>query len=175
MTKDLMDAIRERRSIRKFKPDPVPDATVGRLLEAATLAPSAGNLQPWFFFVIKNPQTRQQLSQAADNQDFVAQAPVDIVVCADLSRTASRYGERGMNLYCLQDTSAAIMSLMLAAVGYGLGTCWVGDFNEDEVARVTGVEPERLRPVAIIPLGYPDLDPRPRPRRVMDEVVRVIN
>lgn len=173
MTKDVIDCIKERRSIRRFKPDPVPEATIGRLLEAACAAPSAGNVQPWFFYCIYKDDLKQALARAALGQKFVAQAPVVIVVCADPERAATAYGERGRNLYCLQDTAAAVTNLMLAATGYGLGTCWVGAFSEAEVSRVLSLPPN-LRPVAIIPVGYPDQTPAPRSRRSLEEVVRVM-
>ncbi|MBE3575702.1 MAG: nitroreductase family protein [Firmicutes bacterium] len=175
MTKDLMDALRERRSIRRFKPDPVPDRTLGRLLEAATLAPSAGNAQDWFFYVVKNAHLRQELARAAGGQGFLAEAPVVVVVCADLSRAEASYGARGRLLYCLQDTAAATLNLMLAAVAFGLGTCWVGAFDEGEVARIVGAAPGRLRPVVLVPVGYPDEIPGPRGRRALEEVTRVLD
>ncbi|MDI3281532.1 MAG: nitroreductase family protein, partial [Bacillota bacterium] len=148
MTKDVLDAIRERRSIRRFKPSPIPDATLGRLVEAAALAPSAGNLQPWHFCVVKDEAVRRSLARAAGGQSFIAAAPVALVVCADPLRSASRYGRRGAELYCLQDTAAAVQNLLLAATAFGLGSCWVGAFDEELVARALGL-PEHLRPVAI--------------------------
>ncbi|HHW39944.1 MAG TPA: nitroreductase family protein [Syntrophomonadaceae bacterium] len=173
MTKDVIDAIKERTSIRRFKPDPVPQATIGRLLDAARLAPSAGNMQPWFFVVVMNEDLRRQLAKAA-RQPFIAEAPVCIVVCAEPERSASRYGRRGRELYCIQDTAAAIENILLAATGYGLGACWVGAFDEEEAARILELEPG-LRPVALIPIGYPDQERKAVPRRPLDEVVRVIN
>ncbi len=174
MTKDLFDAIRERRSIRHFENREVPDATVNRLLEAAIMAPSAGNLQPWSFFVVKDPEKRRGLSRAAYDQAFVAAAPVVIVVCAEPARSAERYGERGADLYCIQDTAAAVQNMLLAAVALGLGTCWVGAFDEAQAAEVLGLDAARTRPVAMVPVGYPSRTPRPRPRRPLEEVVRVI-
>lgn len=172
MTKDVIDAIKERTSVRKFKPDPVPEATIGRLLEVARLAPSAGNIQPWFFVVVINENLRRQLSKAA-GQFFLAEAPVCIVVCAEPNRSASRYGRRGKELYCIQDTAAAIENILLAATSYGLGACWVGAFDEEAAAGILELKPD-LRPVAIIPIGYPDQDKKPVSRRSLDEVVRII-
>lgn len=174
MTKDVMDAIRERRSVRRFEPRPVPEATIGRLIESAVLAPSGGNQQPWHFFVVYNEARRRQLAEAALGQDFVARAPVTIVVCAEPGRSADRYGQRGASLYCIQDTAAAVQNIMLAATAFGLGTCWVGAFEEDAARAVLDL-PDRLRPVAMIPVGYPAEHPSFRPRRPLDEVVTVIN
>lgn len=174
VTKDVIDAIKERTSVRRFKPDPVPEATIGRLLDAARLAPSAGNVQPWFFVVVMNEDLRQQLARNAARQPFLAEAPVCIVVCAEPERSASRYGQRGRELYCIQDTAASIENILLAATGYGLGACWVGAFDEEEAARILELEPD-LKPVALIPIGYPDQEKRPVPRRPLDEVVRIIS
>jgi len=173
VTKDVIDAIKERMSVRRFKPDPVPEVTIGRLLDAARLAPSAGNMQPWFFVVVIKEDLRRQLAKAA-GQSFLAEAPVCIVVCADPERSASRYGQRGRELYCIQDTAAAIENILLAATGYGLGTCWVGAFDEEAAAGILELE-QNLRPVALIPIGYPDQGKRPVPRRPLDEVVMVLD
>lgn len=175
MTKDVMDAIRERRSIRRFQSRPVPDATLGRLLESAVLAPTAGNVQAWHFYVVKDDERRQALAAAAHHQLFVAQAPVAIVVCADLPRIANRYGERGTGLYVFQDTAAAVQNLLLTATAFGLGTCWVGSFDDEAVAEVVGAKRGVLRPVAVIPVGYPAEEPAQRPRRPVDEVVTVLD
>ncbi|HBT20085.1 MAG TPA: nitroreductase family protein [Peptococcaceae bacterium] len=157
MTNDVFEVIRERRSIRAFKPQNIPDEIVAKLLEAACRAPSAGNLQPWKFYVVKNEEIKKKLSAAAFNQSFVAQAPVVIVVCALPEESASRYGERGRSLYCIQDTAAAVQNLLLAAWALGIGSCWVGAFDEQMAASVLGLS-KKERPVAIISLGYPRKD-----------------
>lgn len=174
MTKDVIDAIKGRKSIRKFKSEPIPEATIGRLLEAAVAAPSAGNRQPWHFYVVLSQKAREGLAKAAYDQHFVAQAPCCIVVCAEPQVSAERYGRRGSDLYCIQDTAAAVQNIMLAAYGYGLGTCWVGAFDERATAAVLGVDAAARRPVAIIPVGYPDMDPTPRPRKAVEDVTTII-
>ncbi len=166
----LAEAIARRRSIRQFKPTAVPEEHLEAMLEAAVLAPSAGNRQPWRFLVIRNPELRQRLAAAAHGQKFVAAAPVALVVCADLPRTESRYGQRGRELYALQDTAAAIQNLLLTAVAYGYGTCWVGAFDEEQAAAVLELPPS-LRPVAIIPIGVPAASPRAPGRLPLEEVV----
>lgn len=172
MTKDVIECIKERRSIRRLTGE-VNDATIGRLLEAATLAPSAGNRQPWFFYVVKNREVKEQLVQAAYGQGFLLEAPVVIVVCADPEESAARYGDRGRDLYCLQDTAAAIENLLLAATAYGLGATWVGAFSEERVVMALDM-PEGYRPVALIPVGIPAEEPKPRPRKNLDDLVEVI-
>lgn len=172
MTKDLIDAIKERRSVRKFETTPIPDATIGRLLESAHLAPSAGNLEPWKFVLVKNEDLRKQVATAAYHQDFIGEAPVCIVVCADPERSAARYGDRGAELYCIQDTAAATQNILLTATAYGLGSCWVGAFDEEGIRSSLNLD-QGLRPVAVIPIGYPAEDTENTPRRSVDEVTLI--
>lgn len=176
MMKSVTEAIRERRSVRRFAAEDVSDATLSKLLEAACLAPSAGNRQPWFFYVVKAPQVREDLAKAAFGQSFLKEAPVDIVVCAEPERSAARYGERGALLYCLQDTAAAVQNILLMADGLGLSTCWVGAFDEKAVSQILEI-PLGRRPVAIVPVGYSSLvaPPKPPARRALDEVVKIVD
>jgi len=149
---DVWAAINERHSVRAFQATDVGPDTVAKLLEAAIRAPSAGNRQPWHFIVVRRQEAKQGLAHAAGGQDFVAEAPVVIVICAEPERSASRYGLRGKELYCLQDTAAATAHILLAATALGLGTCWVGAFDEKAAAQALGL-PARLRPVAMVPVG----------------------
>lgn len=153
MTKDIFDCMRESHSVRSFKDQEILDATLTRILEAGTWAPSAGNLQPWFFYVVKKQSVKRQLADACDDQPQVAQAPVIIVVMADPARSNERYKERGAQLYCLQDTAAAAQNMLLAAEGLGINTCWVGAFDEIKVQRILEAAPH-LRAVAILCFGY---------------------
>ncbi len=173
MTKDVIAAILERRSIRKFKNDPVPRATVGRLIDAARWAPSAGNVQPWQFYVIYNEHKKTELAAAAFGQVFVREAPVVIVVCIRPEMSGARYRERGRNLYAIQDSAAAVQNILLAACGYGLGTCWVGAFDETLVIDALEL-PGGVWPVALIPVGYAAEDNRPPSRRPVEEIVSII-
>ncbi len=152
---DFWEVIERRHSLRDFDSsrDVAPE-DMEKILRAAIRAPSAGNLQPWFFVVVREEKKKEALARTALDQRFIARAPVVVVVCADPARSAMRYGRRGTNLYCLQDTAAATENLLLAAVALGLGGCWVGAFHEEEAARALDLPPH-LRPVAIVPLGYP--------------------
>jgi nitroreductase len=156
--------------VRKYAGDPVTDDEVRALLEAAIAAPSAGNAQPWRFIIVRDQDLRERLVQAAYGQEFLAQAPVVIVVCADLVRARRAYGDRGENLYCLQDTAAAIQNVLLSATAHGLGTCWVGAFDERAVSELLHLA-SGLRPVALIPVGRPREAPSARARRPLSEVV----
>jgi nitroreductase len=150
--------VRKRRSIRLYQPRPVEEEKIERLLRVAILAPSAGNLQSWEFIVVRDRTTRRRLADAAVYQDFVGQAPVVIVTCANTRRSASKYGSRGANFYCLLDAALASMLILLTAAEEGLGCCYVGAFNDSEVARILGL-PGYVRPVGLIPVGYPAEEP----------------
>lgn len=168
----MFEAIKGRRSIRAYRSDPVREEDLRKILEAAIRAPSAGNLQPWVFIVVKDPSIKRELCLAALGQSFIEEAPVVIVVCADTSRTGLYYGSRGVNLYCIQDTAAAIQNMLLAAYALGYGTCWVGAFHENQVSKTLDL-PRDIRPVAIITLGLPAESPPLRPRRPLEEVVHL--
>jgi nitroreductase len=174
LTMDLFAAIRERRSIRAFKREAVPRATVTRLLEAAAAAPTAGNVQPWKFFVVEDSAVIRELATAALNQTWMAEAPVVIVVCADLARAGKTYGERGRTLYALQDTAAATQNILLGATALGLGCCWVGAFNERMVASILDLTEHSLRPVAMIPLGHAAKEAKEPSRRPVEDIISII-
>ena len=167
---DVFHAIKNRRSIRSYDEQPVTEAQIRTLLEAASFAPSAGNIQPWEFVVVKDPGIKAQLAAAALDQAFIAEAPVVIVVCANETRSQQGYGSRGVTLYCIQDTAAATQNLLLAACALGLGTCWVGAFQEPAASSALNLPPH-VRPVGIIPVGIPAENRPPRRRRPMDDIV----
>ena len=150
---DFQQLAAARRSIRNFSDAPVSDALVTQLLEAAHWAPSAGNLQPWRFYVIKNKQVQGEICDRCYPASWLKKAPLLIVVAADQNKSSWRYHERGAELYCLQDTAAAIQNLLLGAQSLGLGSCWVGAFSEEACAQILHLEKD-VRPVAILPIGY---------------------
>ncbi len=160
---DVLKAVKERRSIRNFQKKDIPDDAVDKLIEAIIWAPSAGNLQSRKFYFIKDEELKQKIAIAAFGQNFIAEAPLTIVACTD-NKISKRYGDRGAHLYAIQDVSAGIMNMMLVAHELGLGTVWVGAFDEWQVFEILQM-PKNLRPVAIIPVGYPTRIPSP-PRRV---------
>lgn len=160
---DVLEAIKGRRSIRRFKNSPLPSSLLSALEDSLLEAPSAGNLQSRRFYFVFRGETGGQIARAADHQDFIQDAPLAVVCCANM-KLASHYGERGRTLYCLQDVAASIENLMLVAYSFGLGTVWVGAFDETEVSKILSL-PDYIRPVAIVPVGYPDENP-PSPGRV---------
>ena len=151
---DVLEAIKERRSIRAFTDEKVSEEDVERLLDAARWAPSAGNTQPLELVVVKGMETKRKLAEAALNQTLIQKASVVIVVCADVTRSSRGYGSRGEQLYSIQDTAAATENILLAAQHLGLATCWVGAFRENEVAKAVKA-PMNLKPVAIVSVGHP--------------------
>ncbi len=165
-----MEAIKRRRSIRSFKDEPVKEEDLQKILDAARWAPSAGNMQPLELVVVRDREVKQRLAKAALGQSFVAEAPVVVVVCANVARTSSRYGQRGAKLYIIQDTAAATQNIHLTACALGYGTCWVGAFDDEGVAEAIGAQ-EGIRPMAMVPIGRPAEEPKPTPRRSLDEIV----
>lgn len=172
---DAFEAINKRRSVRRFLDRRPDEAAIEAVLAAAVRAPSAGNLQPWHFYVVWSADVKHRLADAALSQSHVVNAPVVIVVCVEPERSARHYGDRGRRLYCLQDAAAATENLLIAAVALGLGGCWVGAFDEEAVANILSA-PEGRRPVALAPLGYPAQERSiATPRKYLDEVVTVIS
>lgn len=149
---EFYDVIDARASTRDFTGESVPADVVERLLAAAVQAPTAGNLQPWRFFVVRDRRVKRELGEAAFGQRFVEAAPVVIVVCADLDVCAHAYGSRGEYLYSIQDTAAAVENILLSAVAEGFAACWVGAFDEESARRVLGLPPG-VRPLAMVPVG----------------------
>lgn len=165
----ILKIIKERRSVRDFEKRDIPDDVMDKLAEALIWAPSAGNLQSRKFYFVRDNKIKRELASAALNQRFVAEAPLVVVGCTD-SRIYSRYGDRGVNLYAIQDVACSIMSMMLLAWENGLGSVWVGAFREGEVSEVLDL-PNNLRPVAIVPVGFPSRIPSTPPRVSKKEAI----
>ncbi len=171
MSDSCLKRIQERRSIRRYSNEPLPDADIEEILMAGFSAPSAGNRQPWRVILVKRQEMKEQLAAAAGGQTFLAQAPIVLVVCAVPQESAERYGERGRELYAIQDTAALVENLLLAAHLLGYSTCWIGAFNEELVVSALSI-PMAMRPVAIIPVGRAmGKIPLKPVRRAMKEVV----
>lgn len=159
---ELTDAIERRRSIRRYKADVVPEGMIKSILHAGQMAPSAGNLQARDFIIITDGGTRKKISEYALNQSFIAEAPVCIIVCANMERSRKKYRAKGEQ-YAIQDASIAAMNMLLQAFDLGLGTCWVGAFDDRRVIEMFKL-PLGVFPIAILPIGYPDEWPMTPPR-----------
>jgi len=164
----VLDVIQKRRSVRKYKEDPIPEKDLMRVLEAARLAPSGKNFQPWKFIIVKDKALKEKLAQASAGQFFMAEAPIIIVGCGFPDNCYAHMG-RYMKSWSV-DVTIALEHLMLQAQEEGLGTCWIGSFEEEEVKAILNI-PENVKVLALTPLGYPDEIPRFRGRKSLDEII----
>ena len=168
----FFETVRHRHSVRRYQRDmPVEPEKLHAILEMACAAPSAGDLQAYHITVATRQATREALAEAAHGQAFVAEAPVLLVFSADPERSAAHYGGRGRQLYALQDATIAAAYAQLAVVAAGMGSTWVGAFDETAVRRILDL-PAHLVPVALLSVGYPAELPEPTPRRRLEEMVR---
>lgn len=163
---ELWEAIRQRRSIRKYKDQPVEEEKLNRVLEAGRLAPSAGNRQEWRYVIVRDEATRRKLAEAANGQQFVAEAAAVIACCAVGTDHVMSCGQSSYPI----DVAISVDHMTLAAVEEGLGTCWIGAFKEPAVKALLGI-PEEVRVVELLTLGYPDTEPKPRQRKPVNEIV----
>lgn len=165
---DVYEAIRQRTSTRAYKSVPVEEDKIERILDAARLAPSGKNGQPWIFLVVTDADTRKKLVPACRDQKFLAQAPVIIVACGREEYAYKKMGGYWNSLPV--DIGIALEHLMLAAESEGLGTCWIGAFMEEEVREILEV-PADVKIVALTPVGYPAAEKTFRPRKELREIV----
>jgi len=156
---NVLDAIKTRKSVRAYLDRPVEDVKLNIILEAGRLAPSASNRQDWRFVVVREMEIKQKLVEAAGDQEFIGEAPVVIVACAE---TEGHIMKCGQLCYPI-DVAIALDHITLAAVELGLGTCWIGHFDEEEVKKILGI-PAEIRVVELMPLGYP-VDPSAKEKR----------
>jgi len=166
---ELSEVLSSRKSIRKYKPDPVEEGLLLQVLEAGRLAPTAGNGQNWYCVVVRNPSVLEKMGQACNNQLWVGEAPVNLVICG----TGNRQMLCGQYINPV-DCSIVLTQMILKAKELGLGTCWLGAFHADQVREILEI-PETDTIVAVTPLGYPDVDPDPRPRKDLAEFIRYID
>ena len=164
---ETLDAIYKRRTIRKFSSSPVEFDKVLKILEAGTQAPSAGNLQNWRFILVTDPGIKAQLPKYCLEQHYT-NAPVVIIVCANVQPVEQHYGIRGSRLYSVQNIAACIQNMLLAATDLGLGSCWVGAFDEEKIQSMFAIT-HNARPQAILAFGYSDDHPRPKHVRELQD------
>lgn len=167
---DALECIMTRRSIRKFLDVPVEWDKVGTILNAARMAPSAGNLQNWYFIIVTNPEKRKMVAEACLQQYWIQTAPLIIIVCSITERGSQFYGIRGERLYNVQNCSAACQNMLLAAHAVGLGSCWIGAFDEEMITRICTI-PERSRAQAVLAFGYADEAPPTPSKHAIEKFV----
>ncbi len=164
----ILKVMWDRRSIRRYKKDPIPEDVLLRILEAARIAPSGSNLQPWKFIIVRDNALKEKLAQASAGQLFMAEAPVIIVGCGFPDNCYAHMG-RYMKSWPV-DVTIALEHLILQAQEEGLGTCWIGSFEEEEVKSILNI-PEDVRVLALTPLGYPAKTPSFRGRKGLEEII----
>ncbi len=163
---EFYEVVKQRRSVRAYRDEPVEEEKLRRILEAAREAPSAANRQPLQFYVIRDESVRRELLEAYSQQWF-AEAPVIVCVC---TRDSEAWHRSDGKSYADVDATIAMDHLILAAAAEGLGTCWIGAFRPEVVRKVLGLPPE-LEPLAMTPVGYPDQEPSPTGRKPLEEMV----
>ncbi len=165
---EFYDVIKKRKSIRKYRPSLIPDDVLNRILDAGRIAPSAKNYQPWHFIVIKDPEIKKRVAEASRGQHWMADADVIVCGCALMDIVWSRMG--GYMTSFAVDITIALDHMILAAANEGLGTCWIGAFDEKQVKEILQV-PENVHVVALTPIGYPAQEPKERGRKALGEIV----
>lgn len=166
---DLFEAILKRRSIRKYKAEPIPWDMVTTCIHAGRHAACAGNIFNVRFLVVKGDEQRQAMAEACSEQHWMQDAPIHLVVVAETAKMERYYGTRGARIYNLQNSAAAIENILLAATALGLGSCWIGAFDEDAVKGICNIPPH-IDVHAVITLGYADEHPDVPPKRPMEEI-----
>jgi nitroreductase len=154
-----IDIIQKRRSVRKFKDKEVPWDNIVNILNCALNNPIAGNVWNVKFIVARDPGNRKAIAEACHNQHWISRAPAVIAVVAEPEHQKRHYGTRGEKLYTIQNAAACAMSMIIAAESLGLGTCWVGAFDEDKLRGVLGL-PEQVNVHVILAIGFPDETPK---------------
>lgn len=164
----VLKVIKERRSVRRYRGDPIPEDVLLRVLEAARYSPSGKNLQPWKFILVSDKAKKRKLANASVGQSFIAQAPIVVVACGFPDHCYSRMGNY-MKSWPV-DVAIAMEHLILQAQEEGLGTCWIGAFEEREVKSILNVPPS-VKVLALTPLGYPDEVPVSRGRKSLNQII----
>ena len=167
---DVFECIQSRRSVRNYSSRKVEFDKLVLILEAACKAPSSGNLQDYRFVIVNDKDKIRALADHCNEQFWIASAPVLLIVCADTERTELYYGLRGQRLYATQNSAAAVQNILLAAHALGLGACWVGAFNEEFISDEFGIS-GKVRPQAIITLGYQEGELDPKSENDMEAMV----
>ncbi len=163
---ELYEAVEKRYSVRAYQARPVEQDKLERVLEAARLAPSGSNRQPWKFVVVRDAELRRKLVAACRDQAFVGQAPVVIAGVGLMPERVMSCGVPGDPV----DVSIALEHIALAATAEGLGTCWIGAFHQDQVRQVLGI-PDTAKVIEVMTLGYPADQLRPKTRKGLAEIV----
>jgi nitroreductase len=161
MFMSIVDVVLNRRSIRSYEPKEIPKDVLDKILEAGRQAPSAANKQPWHFIVLTDSEIKKELSKGMFNR-FIKDAPVTVVGCAHKDIIARKWS--------IVSTTIALQNMVVAAWTMGIGSCWVGDFNEEKIKKLLNI-PESWNIVALVSFGYPAEKPQPRKKKTIEEIV----
>ena len=167
---DILELIKTRRNIKRFLPKYVSWEKISRMIDAARHAPSCGNVQNWKFLIVFDPAMKENVAAAAYEQYEIVQAPIIIIVCGEPDKAERYYGLRGERLYTVQNCAAAIQNMLLEAHSLGLGTRWIGGFDEEAIKSMFKIPPD-VRPQAIIAVGYPADVPKRPPKYPLETMV----
>ncbi|MCW4014155.1 MAG: nitroreductase family protein [Candidatus Bathyarchaeota archaeon] len=161
---NVIDAIKTRRSVRKYKPEPIPEEHLKTILESARLAPSAGNKQPWRFIVVRDDEKKRELAEKASNQLWIGDAGA-VVVALSMPKDDPSVYERWVE----RDVMTAVEHMVLTAWELGYGTCWIGAFKQQDIKEALDI-PENYWIINLLPIGVPDQKPEPRGRKPFSEL-----
>jgi len=168
----FFNLISSRHSVRAFKNIPIPEEIIDSIINTAVKGPSSGNLQSYQIFMVSKKTEREKLAEAAHGQNYVYEAPIVMIFCADPVRCSTEYGARGEHLFSIQDATIACAYSQIAAHDFGLSSVWIGSFDEEKVQDILKLE--NLKPVAILPIGFANETPQITTRRPIDQIVHKI-
>jgi nitroreductase len=176
----VLEPILDRRSIRKYTAEPVSDAAIEQILEAARLAPSGSNTQPWHFIVVRSEAQRRALAEVSHRQTWMVEAPVHVVCVGDIRCRLPAYEGPALDeasglpelKQVIRDMAIAVEHLVLEATTLGLGTCWIAWFTQADIRPVLGIPGDKFV-LAVVTIGHPAESPAPRARRALSEMVRM--
>ncbi len=166
----LLDAIMHRRTCKEFTNESIDFDIITQIIQAGSYAPSAGNLQNWKFIVITDNKLLRELYHHTMDQDVFNTAPIGVIVCSEMDMAQRNFGLRGKRLYAIQDCAACIQNMLLAAEAFGLGSCWVGAFDEEKLAKMFAI-PDEVRAQAIILFGHPTSEPEEKEVKRIEDLI----
>ena len=173
MDKIFFDLISSRHSVRAFKNIPIPEDLINTIINAAVKGPSSGNLQSYQIFMVSKKIKRMKLAEAAHGQNYVHEAPIVMIFCADPIRCSTEYGARGEHLFSIQDATIACVYSQITAHDLGLSSVWIGSFDEEKVSDILKLK-NNLKPIAILPIGFANETPQITTRRPIDQIIHKI-
>ena len=168
---DFLELMQKRRSVRSFKDKEIPEEILDKILEAIRIAPSAGNIQSYKIKIIRDKETKEKLVKASFGQKFIAQAPVVIAFLAHPEEAKRHYGDRGEQLYSIQDATIALYTAHLATTELGLGSCWIGAFDNESVLEAINVDRKKFICIGMLPIGYINDEPKEKKRKSLNELI----